>query len=263
MRIVVCIKHAPDTDAGAFSGSGTLIRDSYSGLSELDTYAIEAGVKIAHGMRLGGEAAETVAITMGPEGAVATLRKSFAVGIDEGVHILDEALTGSDVHVTARVLAAAVRKLDEEYPVSLVFTGLASVDGVSALVPTLLAAELGWPALTRADKFELFEDHAEIRRSFRSVTEELTAPLPAVVSVTDQANFPRMPRGDDIVAARTKEFETWSLADLGIGPDEVGAAGSREVVESAEPAPERTERLLLGEDDIIELVDYLDERGLI
>lgn len=272
MRIVVCIKHGPESQDATFDGQGHVIRDADAGINELDAYALEAGVAIAQRLRGEGYPCEAIALTMGPSGAVATLRSAFAAGADEGIHLRDDALAGADVHGTALALAAAIGTLNDEYPVGLVLAGLVTADGGTAMVPTLLAAHLGWPSITRADQFELnLEDIDEQgngvgtihgARFFAGVSETLSAPLPAVASITDQANAPRFPRGDAIKAARAKEYRTWSLADVGLAAD--AFPGARQQVTLVEPTPPPTDRYLTSDADAAaQLVDFLTSRGVL
>ena len=93
--------------------------------------------------------------------------------------------------------------------------------------------------------------------------ETLQAPLPAVVSVTDEANKPRYPNFKMIMAARTAVVETWSLGDIDVDPVSVGAAAARTTVLAAEPRPARTPQIVTdtGEGGRL-LADFLLERGL-
>lgn len=50
------------------------------------------------------------AVTMGPSDAADMLRAALVLGAEEGVHVLDERLNGSDALATSRVLAAAVAR---------------------------------------------------------------------------------------------------------------------------------------------------------
>ena len=68
----------------------------------------------------------------------------------------------------------------------------------------------------------------------------MTAHLPAVVSVTDQANQPRYPSLKSIMAARKKGVTTWTLADIGVDPAEVGLAAAWTTVVTVTPRPPRT-----------------------
>lgn len=263
----MCIKHVPDIQSNrALGEDGRLLRGSDDGtLNELDENAVEAALRLAES--LPGEGHEVVALTVGPDEAVDAARKALQLGAHAAVHVRDEAVAGSDVVGTARVLAAAVRLLDGEQGVDLVITGMAALDGLTSVLPTLLADLLDLPALTLAASLEVDAQArtATVRRDLERAVEVLRAPLPAVVSVTDQANDPRYPNVKGILAARKKPVRALTLADLGVDASTVGAAGARTQVVDAQARPARTDRVLItdsGEAGVA-LVDYLTEHSLV
>ncbi len=243
MRIVVPVKYVPDINADRRFSDCRVVRDPAEGsLNELDENALEAALRIIEA--LGDderEASEIVALTVAPADGDLALRKAFQMGVDRGVRVTDDALAGSDYFGTTAAIAAAVRRLESEGPVDLVITGMAALDGLGSVVPALLAAELGRPALTLAKKVAIESGALTITRETDDATEELSAPLPAVLSVADTANTPRFPNFKLIMAARTKQIEAWSLADLGLDAASVGTAGARTETTSAAPRPPRPE----------------------
>jgi electron transfer flavoprotein beta subunit len=120
---------------------------------------------------------------------------------------------------------------------------MAALDGLGSVVPTLVAAELGWPALTLASGLEIDAEArtATVTRELADADEVLTAPLPAVISVTDHANDPRMPDFRLIMAARRKPIEAWSLADIDVSSARTGQDGARTRVVEATVRPPRPE----------------------
>ncbi|HSI92420.1 MAG TPA: electron transfer flavoprotein subunit beta, partial [Jiangellaceae bacterium] len=139
MKIVVLVKHVPDATADrTFTDDKTTDRVSVDGiLSELDEYAIEEALQVSDA----GDA-EVVVLTMGPEQAADAIRKGLQMGADAGVHVVDDALHGSDAPATSAVLAKAIQKIGD---VDLILTGMASTDGVMSVVPAMLAERLGLP----------------------------------------------------------------------------------------------------------------------
>jgi electron transfer flavoprotein beta subunit len=244
VRIVVVVKHVPDIQAErALTPDGRMDRSQGDGtLNELDENAVEAALTLRE--QAGGE---VVAVTVGPDEAVDAVRRALQMGADAAVHVLDDAIAGSDAFGTAAVLAAAVRRLGADGPVDLVVAGMAALDGLTSLVPAALAAELGVPALTLATSVELDDDArtVTVRRELDHADEVLAAPLPALLSVSDRANEPRYPNFAGIMAARAKPVTVWSLDDLGVAPATVGAAGARTRVLTAAPRPPRTEQVLV------------------
>jgi electron transfer flavoprotein beta subunit len=266
VRIVVLVKHVPDIQSErALGPDGRVVRDGGDGtINELDENAVEAALTLVE--QHGGE---VVALTVGPTAAIDAVRRALQLGADAGVHVLDDAIAGSDVFGTVAVLAAAVRRLGEPAPVDLVLTGMAGLDGLTSLVPAALAAELGLPQLTLATELTVTAAaggaRVRVRRELDHVSEVLEASLPALVSVTDQANEPRYPNFKGIMAARKKSVEVLTLVDLGIEPATVGDAGARTEVLDAAPRPARENRVLLTDEGDAgrRLAAYLVENKLV
>jgi electron transfer flavoprotein beta subunit len=253
MRIVVLVKHVPEpTSTWRFTDDGVLDRDGVEGrLSQLDEHAIEQAVKLVEG----GVAADITCLTMGPAKAADSLRKALAMGGGKGVHVVDDALRGSDALSTSLVLAKALQRLGFD----LVICGMASTDAEMSVVPAMLADRLGVAQATNAAALRVDGDSVVARRETDTSTEEVAVSLPAVVSVTDQSGEPRYPTFKAIMAARKKPVETWSLADLGVAPDEVGLAAAATVVREARPAPPRVAGTVIVDegDGAARLADFL------
>ena len=234
MNIVVCVKYVPDAQGDRrFEADHTTDREGVDGLlSELDEYAVEEALKLVEA----GEGEVTV-LTMGPDDAVDAVKKSLQMGADKGVHVLDEAIAGSDAVATSLVLAAAIEKIGG---VDLVLTGLASTDAAMSVVPAMLAERLGLPQVTFASELSVDGSSVRIRRDNEAYSETIEASLPAVVSVTDQINEPRYPSFKGIMAAKKKPVETWSLVDLGVDAAQVGLDAAWSTVTETTERPPRT-----------------------
>ena len=267
MRIVVCVKHVPDIQAERSLGpDGRVVRDGGDGtLNELDENAVEAALLLVDAHRAAGGDGDVVMLTVGPDDAEDAVRRGLQMGADSGVQVLDDAIAGSDVFGTVTVLAAAIRHLGEQTPVDLVVTGMAALDGMTSMVPAALAAELGLPQLTLAAEVTLDGGTVRIRRELDSATEVLSAPLPALLSVTDQANEPRYPNFKGIMAARKKPVEVLTLDDLGVEPAAVGSAGARTEVVVTLARPPREHRVLVTDDGTAgaQLAAFLVENKLV
>ena len=110
MKIAVCVKQVPDTwaEKRLREQDATLDREAADGvMNELDEYAVEEGLRLAEAQIAGGGSAEVVIVTMGPERAAETIRKALSMGADGGLHIVDDALHGSDALATSAALARA------------------------------------------------------------------------------------------------------------------------------------------------------------
>jgi electron transfer flavoprotein beta subunit len=247
MNIVVCIKYVPDAQAElTFNESDNTTDRGVEGLlSELDEYAIEAGLKLAEAAE-GGVAENTVTVlTVGPAKAADAIKKALQMGAHAGVHVSDEAIHGSDAVATSLILAAAVKKIGSP---DLILTGMASTDGTMGVVPAMLAERLGLPQVTLASELTVEGGTVTIRRDGDVASETIAASLPALVSVTDQINEPRYPSFKGIMAAKKKPVETWSLADLGLDAGSVGLAAAWTTVESFTKRPPRAKGQIVTDD---------------
>jgi electron transfer flavoprotein beta subunit len=261
MKIVVLVKHVPDTAADRhFAADLTLDRAAAPGrLNEPDEYALDQALRIAK-LRPG---VQITALTMGPCDAQASLRRALALGAHRGVHVLDDALHGSDALTTSRVLAAAVDRLGFD----LVLCGTASTDSGTSMVPPMLAERLDVAALCFADTLRIEGGEAIGRRESETAVEEIAVPLPAVVSVTDQSGCPRFPSVRALAEARQAPLSTWTLDDLGMAPDEVGLAAAATVVRMVIPHTRRAAGGVIRDDEqggaAVGLADFLTERHFI
>jgi electron transfer flavoprotein beta subunit len=68
----------------------------------------------------------------------------------------------------------------------------------------------------------------------------LESTLPAIVSVGEKINEPRFPSFKGIMAAKKKEVQVLSLADIGVEAEEVGLANAGSTVTSATPKPPKS-----------------------
>ena len=138
MNIVVCVKQVPDTwaERKLKQGDATLDRESVDGLiNELDEYAVEEALQIkeAHG-------GEVTVLSMGPEKASESVRKALSMGADKAVHLVDDALAGSDSLQTSYALAQVLQSIGFD----LVVLGAESTDARMGAMAAMLAERLGW-----------------------------------------------------------------------------------------------------------------------
>jgi len=264
MNIVVCVKYVPDATADRhFEDDHTVDRVGVDGLlSELDEYAVEQALQIKE--KLGD--AEVTVLTVGPDQATDAIRKALQMGADRGVHVLDEAIAGSDALATSLVLAEAVKKISADPGYDLVVCGMASTDGSMGVVPAMLGERLGVPAVTLGSEVEVDGDTVRIRRDGDVATETVEGTLPLVLSVTDQSGEARYPSFKGIMSAKKKPVETWSLADLGVEPAKVGLSTAYSVVESTEARPPRTAGQIVTDEDgsgAAALVEFLASKKFI
>jgi electron transfer flavoprotein beta subunit len=230
MDIVVLVKDVPNPSGMPPEiGPDHLLRreEPGGGLDPADEPGVELAVTLAEG--LGGT---VTAVSMGPERAMRACRRALAVGVDRALLVTDDALRGSDVLGTAKVLARTIAGLTFD----LVIAGVESADGATGAVPGAVAELLDLPAATFASHVEVAGRRLSVRRQTSAGYDILECDLPALVTVTAGAAEVRHPSVRDTVAARKKVVEHLALADLGLAPDVVRPTHS---VTAVEIAPER------------------------
>ena len=227
MHIIVCIKQVPDPEAppSAFKvdeGAKKVALAPGVGLviSQFDAIAVEAALRIRDAL---GEAKVTL-LSLGPDGARDAIKHGLAMGTDEGVLLTDKAFDGSDSYTTALALATAIKKLA---PYDLVLCGRQAVDWDMGQVGSGIAELLGIPSVTIAKKVEVVDGAARVERVLLDGFETVEAPLPCLVTVSNELGEPRYPQLRQIMMATRKQVPVWAAADLGLDPSQLGSAGAR------------------------------------
>jgi electron transfer flavoprotein beta subunit len=244
MNIVVCVKQVPDTwsERTLRESDSTLDRDAADAvINELDEFAIEEGLRQseAHG-------GEVTILSMGPERATESIRKALSMGADKAVHLVDDALAGSDVLSTSAALAAVLTQIGFD----LVILGSESTDARTGVVPAMLSERLGVPQLSYASKVEIDGKSVTINRLADYGYDTVEATLPAVVSVVEKINEPRYPSFKGIMAAKKKPVQTLTVSDIGIDAGQVGLANAAsEVLSFAKRPPRQAGTIVADEGD--------------
>ncbi|HTX69838.1 MAG TPA: electron transfer flavoprotein subunit beta/FixA family protein, partial [Thermoleophilia bacterium] len=177
--------------------------------------ALEAAVAL----REAGAAAKVTALCLAESNrkAAEDIKVALAMGADEAVVVDDPALAEPDQAAVAAALAAAVKKIGA---CDLLLFGEGSSDNYTGQVGARVAELLGLPQIGYARKVEAADGVVRCERSMDDLLETLEAPLPAAVTVVSEINEPRIPGLMQIMKAKSKPLQVWSLADLGAGKPE-------------------------------------------
>src|SRR6478735_2960011 len=201
---------------------------------------------------------EVVIVSLGPEKALEAMRRALAMGADRVVLVSDEAVAGSDLVATSRVLAAAL----ERESADLVLFGQQANDGDGAVLWAAVADRFQRPLISQVAELSHEDGKVRGKRQTEFGYDVIEAPLPAVVAVSDAINVPRYPALKGIMGAKKKPQETVSLADLGVEAERAGETGSRtEVYAVGEPPPRgETQRIEDDGSGAEKIVAFLVER---
>jgi electron transfer flavoprotein beta subunit len=255
MNVIVCVKQIPDPALpGELDRStNTLKRDGKLILDESDSYGVEMALQLVDAAGDG----EVSLVSMAPNGEVSGLRTALAMGAAKAVLVSDPSLAGADALTTAKVLAAATRRLGNA---DLIIAGTESSDGYTGTVPEQIAEVLGLPSVTFAKTIAVEDGTLKVDRQTEAGYDEVTCSLPAVVSVTAGVVEPRYPSFKGIMSAKSKPVENTTAADLGV---DVVAWGQQ--ISAVEDAPAREAGEVIEDDgeSFNRIVEFLDELKVI
>ncbi len=209
MKILVCIKQVPDSEAKVTAQAGQPSwGEAALVINPFDEYAVEGALQQKEALN-----ATVAAVCIGNESAKDALKHALAMGADEAILIADPALTDLDTQGAAHVLAAVVKKIGD---VDMVVFGRQTLDNGAGLTPAQTARVLGWPMLSLAGSIKIEGTNATVERVIEEGRQTVKAVLPTAISVVQSIGEPRYPSFMGIRKASKAEIPTWTLADLGM-----------------------------------------------
>ncbi|MGD8554237.1 MAG: electron transfer flavoprotein subunit beta/FixA family protein [Anaerolineales bacterium] len=262
MRIVVCMKQVSDLSQLRFKSDGRtpVIEGLPVLLGEFEKNALEEAVRIKEAS----EDVQVIALAAGTGKLKESIKEALAIGADEAVLVNDPALAGSDAAASARVLAAAIEKIGD---VDLIMLGEGSDDEYSSQIPSRLAELLELPQITTVRALELGEGgRVRATRDLEAFLEIVECDPPVVISATSELNTPRLPPLTAILKAGRKPTQEWTLEDVGLSAEQVGADATQiEVLSNLAPEQARKNVMLEGtlEEQIDALIRALEHEGVL
>jgi|GEM_PF-221096 Electron transfer flavoprotein, beta subunit len=281
MNIIVCIEPAANSEDIEVRPDGSICWDKADWLiGEHDLGAIEAAAELAE--QAGGK---LIALSAGPDqiNNDAVKRDVLSQGADELFLIADEVLAKVDTNLTARVLAAAIKKIGSY---DLIICGEGSCAMNFEQTSLQLGEILGLPTINAISKIELIDGKLNVERDLEEEIEALNISMPSVISVTPDIKQARLPTLREIIQAANKPVMQWSLNDLGLPGDmeaSIKLIGWRqpqntnnkhgmnfpillmlETIRSSRTANRKT--IILSEsagESVRKLVNYLDHEGVL
>jgi electron transfer flavoprotein beta subunit len=200
VKIVVCIKRVPDTEARiriASDGKSIDPAGVKFVISPYDEFALETALRLKEAKGEG----EIVAIAVGESSSAEQLRSALAMGADSAVLLKGQ--TTLDGLATARALAVEIREAGAD----LVLVGMKAVDGDQQQVGPMLAELLDMPCITVASSLEAEGSTIVAHSEIEGGVEIVEAEMPVVISVTKGSYEPRYPSLKGIMAAKKKPLQ--------------------------------------------------------
>lgn len=247
MHIVVCIKQVPDSaQIRVHPVTNTIMRQGVPAIiNPYDMYALEEALRLKD--RYGGR---VTVLCMGPSQADGALRKALSFGADEAILVSDRAFAGSDTLATSYALAAAIRKIQQDIAVDMVFAGKQTIDGDTAQVGPGIAKRLGLQLLTYVAKIESLDLAAKeitVQRRAEGGVQVLKTSLPCLVTVLEGINEMRFATMDDMFRAARHSLKIWDKTAAGIEDlTKIGLKGSPTIVAkifTPQPKTKKAERI--------------------
>jgi electron transfer flavoprotein beta subunit len=242
MKILVAVKRVVDANVKVRvkgDGSGVDVENVKMALNPFDEIAIEAAVRLKEA----GCATEVIAVSIGPDEALETLRTALAMGADRGIRVA--ASHPCEPLGVARALAA----LSQREAAGLAILGKQAIDDDCNQTGQMLSALLGWPQATCASSIEIIDGRAEVECEVDGGLETVSLGLPAVVSADLRLNTPRYVTLPNLMKAKKKPVETVAPEALG-----VDLAPRLELLNLREPAARQAGRRVTS---VAELADAL------
>ena len=207
--IVACYKWVPDEEEIRIGNDLSVdLSRAHWKIGSFDRSAIEAAMQAAESS--GGT---PVTLTYGGEGAQKSLKDALSRGPEHGYWVCSERQADADGRATAKVLAAAVRKIGDA---GLVFCAEGASDTYARQVGPRMAVELGWPVVTSVLRFEVDGSSVTAVRKLDDALQTVRMQLPAVLCVLPEGFEPRVPGLKAIMAANKKPKDRIEAAELGV-----------------------------------------------
>lgn len=254
MNIFVCIKQVPDTTEVKINPeTGTLIRAGVpSILNPYDHFAVVNALKI----KKSNPDAVVNVISMGPPQAKAVIQMALALGCDNGYLLSDAAFAGSDTWATAYALSSAIKKIGKY---DLIICGMQAIDGDTAQVGPQIASQLNIPQVTFADKVDVENKKAVIKRHIDDGYDIIESPLPVLITMVMPKDYELpFPSFVNITKALSKPFFTYSADDIMAKKEYLGLKGSPTQVNRIYP-PQREVKTTVINTTSVEAVDKIIE----
>ncbi|UVO30551.1 electron transfer flavoprotein subunit beta/FixA family protein [Bradyrhizobium arachidis] len=249
MHNVVCIKQVPDSaQIRVHPVTNTIMRQGVPTIvNPYDLFALEAAMELRD--EIGGE---ITVLTMGPPAAEDSLRKALTFGADRAVLLTDRVFAGADTLATTYALAAAIRKIGEEYgPPDLIFAGKQTIDGDTAQVGPGIAKRLGVVQLTYVAEIKSLDLAAraiEVERRSEGGVQVLRTKLPCLITMLEATNEIRRGGMTDALRAARTDIVKWNAQDAGIADiSKCGLKGSPTIVKRVFAPSKRAEKAMLVE----------------
>jgi len=211
LKVLVAVKLTYDVNQLKFERDGTPLLDACPRvMGEADKCAMEEAARIKEA----GKAEEIVALTIGSSKEhQRILKDAYAMGATKAVSIKVDDPDKLSALTIAAIIASFVKKTG---PYDLILLGSGAGDTHSSVVGPMVASLLNMPLLANADRVKVDENDITVMSTLEDGQYKFRSKTLAVVTVTSEANEPRIPTIRDILRSKKKPIDEISPEDLGV-----------------------------------------------
>lgn len=199
MKVVVCVKQVPDTEANIKIGGDqkSIVESGVKFIvNPYDEFAIEEGLKLKEASI----AESVIAVAMGPERAKEALKTAVAMGVDDVVLLKTEADV-TDGLATAKVLANKIKDIGAD----LVLMGKEAIDDGNMQVGPMLSELLDFPCISVVTNLKVNGSTVTAEREIDGGSEVLETFMPCIITCQKGLNEPRFPSIRGVMMAKKKQ----------------------------------------------------------
>ena len=260
MNVIVCIKQVPGTtEVKMNKETNTIIREGIKSIiNPFDTFAIEEALRIKDKFN-----SKVTGLSMGIPDTSILLKEAMSLGVDEAYLLSDRAFAGADSLATAYTLSMGIKYINDY---DLIICGKQATDGDTAQVGPSLAGKLNIPYITYVSEIqELKDGYIKCKRLIENGYEIIESTLPALITVVEDINVPRLPSIKNLRESFYKKVTMLTANDINADTTLTGINGSpTQVVKTFIPEYDITSEIIDGNPDeqADKLVDKLLSMGL-
>lgn len=218
MRIIVCVKHVPNTLTYDLSSQTINRNEVDSCINPYDLCAIETALRLKE--KYGGE---VFTLCMGIKAAKDSLIKTIALGADEAFLLSDKKFAGSDTFATSYILAKGINKIGYY---DVIICGKQSADGDTGQVGVELAEKLNIPIITNAINIEIQNSKLCCDYISDKKITKIRCNMPCVITIENGYCESRIPTVKNLMRAMNYNIHDWNFYDLDANIQFCGLYGS-------------------------------------
>lgn len=210
MKILTPIKLTIDISQLKYESSGEPLLDiAPRKMGDSDKCAVEEAVRLKEKHN-----AHTTVVTIGSSpDHERMIRDAYAMGIDEGYIIEVDEYENLQAVTIGEIIASMAQKTG---PYDLIILGAGSLDTHSYTLGPIIASKIGVPIIAGVDSLNYSDGYFEARSIMEDGTYVYKSWPPLVVTVTTEANEPRIPTLKTILKSKKMEIKKLSIEQLNV-----------------------------------------------